>query len=80
MKKKIFFVGTVSMILIAIGISFNVSHSDRISDISLLSIKAMTNAAAECTDTTTQGLVCYEFANGITGCLHGGEPRVYCAK
>jgi len=77
MKKKNVFVGIGCVIVLGIALSFNVSQSTQNSDISLLNIKAMTNAAAECTH-NLEGYTCYMWASGIQDCLHVGEVGVYC--
>jgi len=77
MKKKNVFVGIGCVIVLGIALTFNVSQSTQNSDISLLNIKAMTNAAAEC-GSLVEGATCYTFASGTKDCLHGGEVGVYC--
>jgi len=77
MKKKNIFVGIGCIILMAVALSFNVSQSNNNSDISLLSLKAMTNAVAECGN-STQGYDCYAYDNGTSDCMHNGSVEDYC--
>ncbi len=78
MKKKNVFTGIGMIIIMAMALSYNVSSPKQDSDISLLSIKAMTNAMAECTGASVEGATCYTFDNGTDRCLFGGEVGVYC--
>lgn len=77
MKKKNIFIGIGFLILMAVALSFNVSQSNNNSDISLLRLKAMTNAVAEC-GSADLGYLCYTYDNGTSSCMHNGSTEDRC--
>lgn len=80
MKKKRILEGIGGLVVMAMAFSYNMSQPNSVGDVSLLSIKAMTDAAAECTGTSEEGFYCNEFADGNDYCTFGGGVNEWCPK